>query len=135
MFLKVNCRTDGTMKKSLSTRALRSNNSTEDETAAVISRPVAQLIDEMSNFFLPKKDQMNNIERQQSVQKAMKYLINKTIKPWNTKVLQRLNTVPMTTNKNENDKNQLLARSILASSKTPRIGRKPVNLTNDSPSE
>ena len=123
------------MKKSLSTRALRSNNSTEDESPVVISRPVAQLIDGMSNFFLPKKDKINNIQRQQSVQKAMKYLRNKTIKPASTKVLKRLNTVPMTTKKNENDKNQLLARSILASSKTPRIRRKPVNLTDDSPSE
>ena len=72
---------DGTSKtrltKKSSTRSLRSNNSTEDETPTVITRPVAQLIDGMSNFFLPKKDKMinnNNIQRQQSVQKAMKYL-------------------------------------------------------------
>jgi len=81
----------------------------------------------MSNFFLPKKDKINNIQRQQSVQKAMKYLRNKTIKP---KPLKRLNTtIPIT-----KTKNQLLARSILASSKIPRIRRKPVNLTDDSSS-
>ena len=135
-----NCRNDGTSKKRLtkksSTRSLRSNNSTEDETPTVISRPVAQLIDGMSNFFLPKKDKIinnnNNIQRQQSVQKAMKFLRNKTIKPSNTKALKRLNTVPTTTTtKNVNDKNRLIARSILASSKIPRVRRKPLNLTEE----
>jgi hypothetical protein len=89
----------------------------------------------MSNFFLPKKDKINNnnIQRQQSVQKAMKFLRNKTIKPSNTKVLKRLNTTPAT--KKEKYKNQSLARSILASSKTPRVRRKPLNLTEDSPSK
>jgi molybdopterin biosynthesis enzyme len=79
----------------------------------------------MSNFFLPKKDKINNIQRQQSVQKAMKYLRNKP------KALKRLNTtIPITKNKN-----QLLARSILASSKIPRIRRKPGNQTDDSSSK
>ncbi|UJR10028.1 hypothetical protein I4U23_014251 [Adineta vaga] len=133
-FACTNCRQDGTakagkqksLKKTSSTRSLRSKNSSEDETPSVISRPVAQLIDGMSNFFLPKKDKINNIQRQQSVQKAMKYLRNK---PSNSKVLKRIHTVPMAKNKN-----QSLARSILASSKTSRARRKPLNLVDDSPS-
>jgi hypothetical protein len=76
----------------------------------------------MSNFFLPKKDKINNSQRQQSVQKAMKYLRNKTIKASKTKIFQTSPT----------RKNQLLARSILASSKTSRIRRKPVVLTDES---
>ncbi len=91
----------------------------------MISRPVAQLIDGMSNFFLPKKDQMNNNQRKQSVQKAMKYLRNKTIKPSHTKILKTSPT----------RNNQLLARSILASSKIPRIRKKPVILTDESSSK
>lgn len=79
----------------------------------------------MSNFFLPKKDKTNNNnQRQQSVQKAMKYLRNKTMKSSNKKIL------PVSPTR----KNQLLARSILASSKTPRIRRKPVILTDESSS-
>ena len=132
------CRHDGTIKsseenvlrKTPSTRSLRSNISTEDETPIVISRPVAQLIDGMSNFFLPKKLRMNNIQRQQSVQKAMSYLRKKTS---NQKVLKRLHATPATAKKNEQEKNQLLARSILASSKTTRIRRKPLNFIDRSP--
>ncbi|CAF5222390.1 unnamed protein product, partial [Rotaria magnacalcarata] len=94
-----NCREDGTMKssgrKSLttasSTRSLRSRTSNDDEIPIVMSRPVAQLIDGMSNFFLPKKHQ-NNSQRQQSVQKAMNYLRNKTIKSSSQTILKRLNT-------------------------------------------
>jgi hypothetical protein len=103
-------------KKSLTktppTRSLRNKTSTEDEISpTIITRPVAQLIDGMSNFFLPKKDKINNSQRQQSVQKAMKYLRNKT---------------------SPTRKNQLLARSILASSKTQRLRKKPVILTDES---
>ncbi|CAF3716208.1 unnamed protein product [Adineta steineri] len=139
-----NCRNDGTIKststRTSTTRSLRSKNSNEEEpttttTPTVITRPVAQLIDGMSNFFLPKKEKMNNnnnIQRQQSVQKAMKYLRNKTIKPSNNKVLKRLNTIPSTKSKTVED--QLLARSILSSSKKSRIRRKPINLTDNSPS-
>jgi len=79
----------------------------------------------MSNFFLPKKDKINNNnnnQRQQSVQKAMKFLRNKTS---NTKIVQTSPT----------RKNQLLARSILASSKTQRIRRKPVVSTDESPAK
>jgi len=85
----------------------------------------------MSNFFLPKKDKINNTnnnnnnQRQQSVQKAMKFLRNKITKHSNTKILQTSPT----------RKNQLLARSILASSKTQRIRRKPVISTDESPSK
>ncbi|CAM4797785.1 unnamed protein product [Rotaria magnacalcarata] len=133
-----NCREDGTMKssgrKSLttasSTRSLRSRTSNDDEIPIVMSRPVAQLIDGMSNFFLPKKHQ-NNSQRQQSVQKAMNYLRNKTIKSSSQTILKRLNTRLQAKNKNEKDKNQLLARNILASSKTSRIRRKPLNLSDD----
>jgi hypothetical protein len=111
------------LTKTSSTRSLRSKTSTEDELSpTVITRPVAQLIDGMSNFFLPKKDKINNSQRQQSVQKAMKYLRNKTSKS---------KTFPPSPTR----KNQLLARSILASSKTQRLRKKPVNLTDESPSE
>ncbi|CAF4246552.1 unnamed protein product, partial [Rotaria magnacalcarata] len=74
-----------------STRSLRSRTSNDDEIPIVMSRPVAQLIDGMSNFFLPKKHQ-NNSQRQQSVQKAMNYLRNKTIKSSSQTILKRLNT-------------------------------------------
>jgi hypothetical protein len=80
----------------------------------------------MSNFFLPKKDKINNSQRQQSIQKAMKYLRNKTLKSSNSKKI--FQTSPTR-------KNQLLARSILDSSKTPRIRRKPVILTDESPAK
>ena len=104
------------LTKTSSTRSLRSKNSSEDESSpAVISRPVAQLIDGMSKFFLPKKDTINNSQRQQSVQKAMKYLRNQTSK---SKI-------------SPTRKNQLLARSILASSKTSRLRRKPLILTDE----
>ncbi|CAF3351175.1 unnamed protein product [Rotaria socialis] len=134
-----NCREDRTMKssgrKSLttasSTRSLRSHNYNDDEMPIVMSRPVAQLIDGMSNFFLPKKHQNNNSQRQQSVQKAMNYLRNKTIKSSSQTILKRLNTRLQSTNKKEKDKNQLLARNILASSKTSRIRRKPLSLSDD----
>mgnify|MGYP001026567112 FL=1 len=110
------CRTDGTTrspnrKKSENktpTRSLRSKTISEEKISPVLTRPVAQLIDGMSNFFLPKKDKSNNNnnnKRQQSVQKAMKILRHK---------------------------NQSMARSILASSKTPRLRRKPVILTDES---
>ncbi|CAF3942186.1 unnamed protein product, partial [Rotaria sp. Silwood1] len=59
------------------------------------------------------------------------------IKTSNRNVLKRLNTkLPSstTTTKNENNKNQLIARSILASSKTSRIRRKPLNLSDDTSS-
>lgn len=105
-----------------STRSLRSKTSTEDELSpTIITRPVAQLIDGMSNFFLPKKDKINNSQRQQSIQKAMKYLRNKTSKS---------KSFPSPTRKN-----QLLARSILASSKTERLRKKPVILTDESSSK
>ncbi|CAF1143595.1 unnamed protein product [Rotaria sp. Silwood1] len=145
-FICHNCRHDETikssekkslMKKTSSTRSLRSHNSNEDDIPMIMSRPVAQLIDGMSNFFLPKKHKINNTQRQQSVQKAMNYLRNKTIKTSNRNVLKRLNTkLPSstTTTKNENNKNQLIARSILASSKTSRIRRKPLNLSDDTSS-
>ncbi|CAF4189752.1 unnamed protein product, partial [Rotaria magnacalcarata] len=73
----------------------------------------------------------NNSQRQQSVQKAMNYLRNKTIKSSSQTILKRLNTRLQAKNKNEKDKNQLLARNILASSKTSRIRRKPLNLSDD----
>ncbi|CAF3981088.1 unnamed protein product [Rotaria sp. Silwood2] len=142
-FICHNCRRDETikssgkkslMKTSSTTRSLRSHNSNEDDIPMIISRPVAQLIDGMSNFFLPKKHKINNTQRQQSVQKAMNYLRNKTIKSSNRNVLKRLNAKIQSTKTNENNKNQLIARSILASSKTSRIRRKPLNLTDDSPS-
>lgn len=96
------------------TRSLRSKTVSEEKLSPVLTRPVAQLIDGMSNFFLPNKDKLNNNtnnnnKRQQSVQKAMKFLRNK----------------------NSKNKNQLIARSILASSKTPRVRRKPVTLTDE----
>lgn len=118
--------------KTPSTRSLRSNNSNDDELSVVISRPVAQLIDGMSNFFLPKKNTTNISQRQQSVQKAMNYLRNKKNKSCNANVLKRFNKILKTKTKRENNKSQSLARSILNSSKTPRIRRKPVNLTDDS---
>jgi GTP-binding protein EngB required for normal cell division len=116
-------------KKSLtrtsSTRSLRSKTSTEDELSpTIITRPVAQLIDGMSNFFLPKKDKINNSQRQQSIQKAMKYLRNKTSK-----------SKSFPSSSSPTRKNQLLARSILASSKTERLRKKPVILTDESSSK
>ena len=109
------------LTKTSSTRSLRSKNSSEDETTpTVITRPVAQLIDGMSNFFLPKKDKINNSQRQQSVQKAMKYL--RTSK---SKLLAHSPT----------RKNQLLARSVLAASKTSRLRRKPLILSDETPSK
>ncbi len=56
----------------------------------------------------------------------MKYLRNKTLKSSNSKKI--FQTSPTR-------KNQLLARSILDSSKTPRIRRKPVILTDESPAK
>ncbi|CAF1051676.1 unnamed protein product [Rotaria sordida] len=142
-FICHNCRNESEKKSLIKTtsskRSLRSHNSNEDEIPMIISRPVAQLIDGMSNFFLPKKHKLNNnnnnnTKRQKSVQKAMNYLRNKTIKTSNRNILKRLNQTIQTTKTNDNDKNQLIARSILASSKTSRIRRKPLNLTDDSPS-
>ena len=115
-----------------SSHSRRSNQANEIETPAVISRPVAQLIDGMSNFFLPHKLKVNTT-RHHSVQKAMKYLREK--KP--NQLLKRLhssNHNGKTTKENLDLKHELLAKSILASSKLPRIRKKPTNLDDDVPS-
>jgi hypothetical protein len=73
----------------------------------------------VSNFFLPYKQKTNHI-RQQSVQKAMKYLRGKkTLKSSNKKLLKRLHSEVI--NPRTNDENDLLAKSILVSSKTQRL--------------
>ncbi len=108
---------------SSSIRSRRSNNSNDDDDD-IISRPVAQLIDGMSTFFLPNKQKCNTI-RQQSVQKAMKYLREKkTIKISNKKLLKRLHSPTLnikSSKENKDLKNKFLAKTILASSKTQRI--------------
>jgi hypothetical protein len=87
----------------------------------------------MSTFFLPNKSKSNSI-RQQSVQKAMKYLREKkTIKSSNTKLLKRLHSSTFNPESNNQFKNKLLAKSILASSKTQRIKKKLLN--DDLPSK
>ena len=122
------------MKSLSSSSSIRSRRSVnEDETPPVISRPVAQLIDGMSNFFLPNKAKTAT-SRQQSVQKAVKYLREK--KNNNHQSLKRLQSSLETKSMKENTdlKNQLLAKSILASSKTPRIKKKPLDFPDDLPS-
>lgn len=137
-----NCREEKTVKssgrrtltKTSSTRSLRSQASNDEEVPAVISRPVAQLIDGMSNFFLPKKNKLTNSQRQQSVQKAMNILRNKTIKSSKKNILKRLHTRLQPETKN-GKKSQLLARNILSASKKSRIRRKPLNLFDETPAE
>lgn len=109
-----------TSSSSSSTRSRRSMNFNEED----ISRPVAQPIDEMSNIFVSNKQNLNNSLRQQSVQKAMKYLRdNKTT---NKKALKRLDGSTLNANTiKEND--ELLAETLLASAKTPRIRKKLLN--------
>ena len=86
-----------------------------------MTRPVAQLIDGMSNFFLPNKGKTTT-NRQQSVQKAMKYLREK-------KTQRKFKRLAKSMKENE-----LLAKSILASSKTPRIiKKKPLDFTDENP--
>ncbi|CAF2903185.1 unnamed protein product [Rotaria sp. Silwood2] len=104
---------------SSSTRSRRSNISNDNNTSEIVSRPVAQLMDGMSNYFLPNKPNHNNI-RQHCVQKAMKYLReNKTLKSSNRKLLKRLHS-----SKIIKENNQLLTKTILNSSKTQRIRKK-----------
>ncbi|CAF5226108.1 unnamed protein product, partial [Rotaria magnacalcarata] len=98
---------------SSSTRSRRSINLNDDD-------------DDIANFFIPNKQNLNNI-RQQSVQKAMKYLReNKTIKSTNKKLLKRIHATTLNTSAiKEND--ELLAETILSSSKSPRIRKKLLN--------
>ncbi|CAF2098763.1 unnamed protein product, partial [Rotaria magnacalcarata] len=95
---------------SSSTRSRRSINLNDDD-------------DDIANFFIPNKQNLNNI-RQQSVQKVMKYLReNKTIKSTNKKLLKRIHATTLNTSAiKEND--ELLAETILSSSKSPRIRKK-----------
>lgn len=130
-----NCRADGSNISKRKSTSTRTPQPSKKSSAAVITRPVAQLIDGMSNFFLPNKDKMKNQQRQQSVQKAMKYLRNQTS---NSKLIKRLQTTSKkwkstATIRKDTYRNQLLARSILDSSKTTRIRRKPANLGDTSP--
>ncbi|CAF1355379.1 unnamed protein product, partial [Adineta ricciae] len=121
-----------TLVKTLSTsstssrRSRRSQHSNSDDAFA----HAAELPDEMSNGFLSKKPQTNHI-RQQSVQKAMKYLRDKkAIKTTNKKLLKRLHspTLAIKSSKENTDiKNELLAKTILASSKSQRIRKEPSN--------
>ena len=115
---------------SLSTLSRRSNNLIDDNSAAIMSRPVAQLIDGMSSFFLPNKDHIKNL-RHQSIHKTMKYLReNEIIKSSNTKLPKKLHSSSLDskpTRENNKLKNKLLARTILASSKTKRITKRLVN--------
>ncbi|CAF1597063.1 unnamed protein product [Rotaria magnacalcarata] len=108
---------------SSSTRSRRSINLNDEDPPATLSRSVTELDDDIGNFFIPNKQNLNNI-RQQSVQKAMKYLReNKTIKSTNKKLLKRTHATTLNTNTiKEND--ELLAETILSSSKTPRIRKK-----------
>ncbi|CAF3643481.1 unnamed protein product [Rotaria sordida] len=107
---------------SSSTRSRRSNISNDENTSKIISYPVAQVIDNMSNFFIPNKSNHNDI-RQQSVQKAMKYLReNKTLKSSNRKLLKRLHSSSSSNIIKEND--QLLTKTNLISSKSQRIRKK-----------
>jgi len=77
----------------------------------------------MSNIFLPNKPKSNN-SRQQSVQKAMKYLREKkTLKSSKKNLLKRLQSPTI-----DSKSNQLLAENILASSKTQRIKKNDLYL-------
>ena len=80
----------------------------------------------MSNIFVPNKPKSNH-SRQQSVQKAMKYLREKkTIKTSNKQLLKRLQSSRL--NQENNDlKDNLLAKDILDSSKIQRIRKKLLN--------
>lgn len=129
-FACYNCRDDGTIKlnkkksstRTSSTRSNRNKIELNDEKhPKIISRSVSQLIDGMSNFFLPKKDKTSNHKRQQSVQKAMKILRNKTNKLTNKTAIIK---------KKENGKSR-----ISVTSKTSRIRRKPLELTDESSSK
>ncbi len=103
------------VKKLSSTRSHRSN---DDD-----SPP-----DEISNLFLPNKHKTNHL-RQQSVQKAMKYLRDKkTHRSSNKKLLKRLHSTD-----NHPKENQLLAKTILASSKTSRMQKHLLNPSKSSP--
>ncbi len=106
---------------SSSTRSHHSHTSNNDNISTIISDPVAQIIDGMSNFFLPNKQKPNHI-RQQSVQKAMKYLREKkTLKSSNKNLLKRLHSSPI--NSRSNEENELLGKNLLTSSKKQRIKR------------
>ncbi|CAF4561618.1 unnamed protein product, partial [Rotaria magnacalcarata] len=108
---------------SSSTRSRRSINLNDEDPPATLSRSVTELDDDIANFFIPNKQNLNNI-RQQSVQKAVKYVReNKTIKSTNKKLLKRTHATTLNTNTiKEND--ELLAETILSSSKSPRIRKK-----------
>ncbi|CAF4226030.1 unnamed protein product [Rotaria socialis] len=108
---------------SSSTRSRRSINLNGEDPPATLSQSVTELDDGIANFFIPNKQNLNNI-RQQSVQKAMKYIReNKTIKSTNKKLLKRIHATTLNTNTiKENE--ELLAETILSSSKTPRIRKK-----------
>lgn len=103
---------------SSSKRSQRSHNSDNEETAPTSSRPVAPLVDGVSNFFKPKTNQI----RQQSVQKAMKFLRDKkTIKPSGKKLVKRLHSPTSTlksSKENRDVKSKLLGKAISDSSKS-----------------
>ncbi|CAF0824535.1 unnamed protein product [Adineta steineri] len=103
-------------KKSLSlspTRSLRNNHSNNDNTSPII----AQHNDNVSNFFLPTNHKKNHI-RQQSVQKAMKYLRDKkTLTSSKKKLLKRLHSPILDVKSSKENKDDLLT-------KTQRIKRK-----------
>ncbi|CAF0995130.1 unnamed protein product [Adineta steineri] len=101
-------------KKSLSPiRSLRNNHSNNDNTSPII----AQHNDNVSNFFLPNNHKKNHI-RQQSVQKAMKYLRDKkTLTSSKKKLLKRLHSPILDVKSSKENKDDLLT-------KTQRIKRK-----------
>ncbi|CAF0751279.1 unnamed protein product [Rotaria sp. Silwood1] len=104
---------------SSSTRSRRSNASINNNTSEVVSDSIAQVDDSMTNYCLPNKSNYNNI-RQQSIQKAMKYLReNKTLKSSNKKLLKRLHSTNII-----KENHQSLAKTITNSSKTQRIRKK-----------
>ncbi|CAF0895935.1 unnamed protein product [Didymodactylos carnosus] len=99
----------------------------------ILSRSVAQLIDGMTNFFLPKKQKQtksstvilpSNQHRQNSVQKAAQFLRKKK----QQQTIKRLNNKNKHLNSNNNGGNRSLAKHVLAATKTERIKRKPVLL-------
>ena len=121
-----------TFVKTLSSSSIRSRRSlnleevNEKDSLSSPARPVAPLHDGVSNFFLTKKQKVN-ANRQNSVQKAMKYLREKKT----TKLLKRLHspTLEMKSRKENIDvKNQMIAESILNSSKTSRPRKKTNNI-------
>ncbi|CAF0890988.1 unnamed protein product [Didymodactylos carnosus] len=105
----------------------------ENPSTPTLSRSVAQLIDGMTNFFLPKKQKQTtstatlmqpNQRRQNSVQKAAQCLRKKT----QQQTIKRSNNQNKQLNSNSNTENRSLAKHVLAATKTERIRRKPVVL-------